>query len=229
MKLLKKILPVKALKKKTLLPNQEEPLLDFSHYEDEARRSGYIRPAGIDEAGRGPLAGPVVASACLIPPGYSLPGLNDSKKLTATQRRYFFEIMTHDPEIQIGVGIVGHELIDKVNILEATKLAMCQAVAALTPQPDYLLIDAVDLSAQPIPFLSLIKGDCRSQAIAAASVIAKETRDKIMVDYDRQWPMYGFAQHKGYGTVSHREAIRRHGPCPIHRRSFEPVKSMIYS
>ncbi|WP_169302725.1 ribonuclease HII [Waddlia chondrophila] len=222
----KKLLVATQRKKKTPLPDSEEFLLDFSHYENEARRMGYSHPAGIDEAGRGPLAGPVVASACILPAGYHLSGLNDSKKLTPLQRKRFFEVLTQDPNVCIGIGIATHEEIDTVNVLEATKLAMCKAVDMLKPQPDFLLIDAVKLSEQPIPFLNLIKGDCRVQAIAAASVIAKETRDRIMDEYDVKWPMYGFGRHKGYGTEAHREAIKRHGPCPIHRKTFEPIKSM---
>lgn len=209
---------------KTPLLNAEEDL-DFTHFESEARREGYLFPAGIDEAGRGPLAGPVVASACILPPNYQLPGLNDSKKLTPAQRKRYFESLTQDPAVHYGVGIVCHETIDVINILEATKRAMCEAVQALPQPPDFLLIDAVDLKNQPLPYLSLIKGDCRSKAIAAASVIAKETRDRLMLEYDKKWPQYGFGKHKGYGTKAHREAIATYGPCPIHRRSFEPIKS----
>ncbi len=213
--------------RKTLPPNSGEALLDFTHFECEARRSGYLSPAGVDEAGRGPLAGPVVAAACVLPPDYQLHGLNDSKKLTASQRKYFYDVLTQDVSVSFGVGIVSHDRIDEINILEATKAAMCKAVDSLEPQPDFLLIDAVELPMQPLPFLALIKGDCRSQAIAAASVIAKETRDRIMLEYDEKWPEYGFAKHKGYGTKAHREAIVKYGPCPIHRRTFEPIRSLL--
>lgn len=209
---------------KTPLLKAEETL-DFTHFESEARREGYFFPAGIDEAGRGPLAGPVVASACILPPNFQLAGLNDSKKLTAAQRKRYFESLTQDSSVHYGIGIVCHETIDTINILEATKLAMCKAIQDLPHPPDFLLIDAVELKNQPIPYLSLIKGDCRSQAIAAASVIAKETRDRLMFEYEEKWPQYGFAKHKGYGTKAHRDVIAKYGPCPIHRRSFEPIKS----
>lgn len=209
---------------KTQLLHAEETL-DFSHFESEARREGFLFPAGLDEAGRGPLAGPVVAAACILPQNFQLVGLNDSKKLTAVQRKRYFESLTQDPTVHYGIGIVCHETIDAINILEATKLAMCKAVQDLPQTPDFLLIDAVELKNQPIPYLSLIKGDCRSQVIAAASVIAKETRDRLMFEYEEKWPQYGFGKHKGYGTKAHREAVAKYGPCPIHRRSFEPIKS----
>lgn len=228
MKRLLKKLPVTIKRKcKTHPLSADEFLLEFTHFEQEARREGYLFPAGIDEAGRGPLAGPVVASACILPPNFHLPGLNDSKKLTAAQRRRFFDILTQDPDVHFAVGIVCHQTIDSINILEATKLAMCQAVRALPQPADFLLIDAVELKNQPLPYLSLIKGDCRSQAIAAASVIAKETRDRLMMEYEQEWPQYGFGKHKGYGTKAHREAIAHYGPCPIHRRTFEPIKSYV--
>ncbi len=206
--------------------NPQEDFLDLTYYECEARSKGFALPAGIDEAGRGPLAGPVVASACSLPASFSLPGLKDSKQLTALQRSRFFEILTSNPAIFYGIGIVSPQIIDKINILEATKLAMSMAVEEMSTKPDFLLVDAVQLSSLKIPSISLIKGDERSLSIAAASVIAKETRDRMMVDYDKKWPKYGFARHKGYGTKAHREAIQQHGPCLIHRRSFEPVKSL---
>lgn len=213
---------------KDLNPQKLNPQHDFSsltHYEDEARRNGYCTPAGVDEAGRGPLAGPVVASACSLPDNFSLPGLKDSKQLTPPQRRRFFECLTTNASIDYGIGIVSSELIDEINILEATKLAMSLAVQKMKGKPDFLLIDAVQLSL-PIPAISLIKGDQRSLSIAAASVIAKETRDRLMIEYDDKWPKYGFAKHKGYGTKAHLEAIDLHGPCPIHRFTFAPIKSL---
>jgi ribonuclease HII len=206
--------------------SEQQRLFELMHFEREARRKGFSFPAGIDEAGRGPLAGPVVASACILPSDFQLSGINDSKLLTPSQRRSFYELLTNHPEIHYGIGIVQSDEIDRINILEATKLAMLQAIQKLTQKPDFLLIDAVALKQQTIPMLSLIKGDRLSQSIAAASVIAKETRDRLMVEMDKKWPQYGFQKHKGYGTLFHREAIAKHGPCEIHRFSFEPIKSM---
>lgn len=196
-------------------------------YEKNLYQQGFQRIAGIDEAGRGPLAGPVVAAACILPPSYSLPYLNDSKQLTPKVRRALFEILINDPLISYGIGIIDSEEIDRVNIYQATKLAMVQAVQQLPIVPDYLLIDAMSLESQSIPFLKIIKGDELSLSIAAASVIAKETRDRMMEQYHEQWPCYGFFQHKGYGTKKHVEAIHVFGPCPIHRRTFEPIKTQI--
>ena len=211
----------------SLSPDEQQRLTELTQFEREARKSGFSFIAGIDEAGRGPLAGPVVSAACILPPDFYLPGINDSKKLTPKRRSALYEAIISNPLIHYGVGVVSHEEIDKINILQATKLAMRRAVDQLKQKPDFLLIDAVELKDQPIPFLNLIKGDCRSQSIAAASVIAKETRDRMMLEFDEQWPDYGFAKHKGYGTKSHGEAIATLGPCPIHRLTFEPIKSFI--
>ena len=183
--------------------------------------------AGVDEAGRGPLAGPVVAAACVLPQGHFHPDLDDSKKITERRREGLFEVLTNDPEVAYGVGIVSPEEIDRVNIYQATILAMLQAVDALPREPNYLLVDGLKLPHPHIGVRELIKGDTLSLSIMAASVIAKVTRDRMMREYDRQWPEYGFAKHKGYGTQAHRQAIMSQGPCQIHRKTFEPIKSLI--
>ncbi len=195
-------------------------------YEKEGRQWGYQFIAGIDEAGRGPLAGPVVAAACILPIGLVLPGINDSKLLTPSFRKTLFHELVSHPQLIFGVGKAESEEIDQVNIYQATLLAMRRALDALTVRPDYLLVDGMPLSYQEIPFLKIIKGDQLSQSIAAASIIAKETRDAMMDDYHEEWPHYGFNRHRGYGTELHFNAIKAHGPCRIHRRSFEPIKSI---
>ncbi|WP_284452493.1 ribonuclease HII [Parachlamydia acanthamoebae] len=195
-------------------------------YEEKARRQGYKLVAGVDEAGRGPLAGPVVAAACILPPRFRVPGVNDSKKLTPQKRAQLFQEITTHPKVIYGVGIVATEIIDTINILQATIQAMLDAVNQLSSQPQALLVDGLQLPHPIIPCQKLIHGDSLSLCIAAASIIAKETRDRLMVELDQQWPAYGFAQHKGYGTQQHLDALREHGPCPIHRKTFEPIKSM---
>ena len=200
-------------------------LQQLLHYEEAARRLGYRILAGVDEAGRGPLAGPVVAAACIIPEGILLPGVNDSKQLSARQREILFKQITEHPSIVYGVGIVSPEEIDRINILQASIKAMIHAVELLSVCPDYLLVDGLKLP-YPTPSEKIIKGDAKSQSIAAASIIAKETRDALMFKYHEQWPQYGFDRHKGYGTRKHLDALSMHGPCPIHRMTFEPVKSL---
>lgn len=202
----------------------DSPLADYDH---DIRATYECAFAGIDEAGRGPLAGPVVAAACVLPPEYPAAGINDSKQLSVHARAALFDELTSDPWVKFGVGIVDIDVIDAINILQATKKAMLEAVDAISPQPNLLLVDGVDLPHPVIPSRKLIKGDATSLAIAAASIIAKETRDRIMLELDERYPQYGFAKHKGYGTQAHREAIARHGPCPVHRKTFEPVKSML--
>lgn len=201
----------------------------LTHYERELSSFQFI--AGIDEAGRGPLAGPVVAAACILPRDLFLAGLDDSKRLSESKREQFFEALTSHPQVYYGVGIVDSELIDEINIYQATQHAMREAIDALPIAPDYLLVDGLHLSyplqAPHTPCMKLIKGDSLSLSIMAGAVIAKETRDRLMRAYDEQWPEYGFAKHKGYGTQKHREAILEYGPCPIHRRSFEPVRSLL--
>lgn len=201
-----------------------ERLVTLNQYEEEARSKGYKWIAGVDEAGRGPLAGPVVAAACLIPSQVYIPHVNDSKKLTPKVRREIFQRLMKDTRITYGVGIVSHIEIDRINIYQATIQAMLMAIAQLAPQPDCLLVDGMNLPHPVIPCTRIVKGDALSQSIAAASIIAKETRDDLMRHYHERWPQYGFDQHKGYATAQHLEAIALHGPCEIHRLSFEPFK-----
>ena len=189
---------------------------------------GYRFLAGIDEAGRGPLAGPVVAAACIIPERRHLPEVNDSKQLTPLQRDRLYRQITGDPTITWAVGIVDHQTIDEINIYQATILAMKMAIDALKIAPDLLLVDGMNLSHRDLPFLRIVDGDCLSQSIAAASILAKVTRDRIMEEQHHLFPQYGFDRHKGYGTPAHLKALFAHGPCPIHRRSFKPVNSANY-
>lgn len=197
----------------------------MTNYEQASYSKGYTCIAGIDEAGRGPLAGPVVAAACILPPGLLIPGVDDSKKLNAKRRRDLFSFLISHPQIHYGVGIISEKIIDEINILEATKLAMHEAVARLKKTPDYLLVDGLKLHHPTIPSEKIIKGDQLSLSIAAASIIAKETRDDLMKELHQMYPQYGFDRHAGYGTEMHRSAIESHGPCEAHRRTFEPVKS----
>ncbi len=194
-------------------------------YEEEAYLTGYQWLAGVDEAGRGPLAGPVVAAACILPKGLLIPQVNDSKKLTPKMRERLFARLTSDPAIYYAVGIVDSVEIDRINIYQATICAMLIAIERLKQAPDYLLVDGMKLPHPTLPCLKIIKGDQLSQSIAAASIIAKETRDRLMLDYHARWPAYGFDHHKGYGTEQHVEALFKHGPCEIHRRSFDPIKT----
>ena len=195
-------------------------------YEDEARNEGLTVIAGVDEAGRGPLAGPVSVAAVILPEGLIIPKINDSKKLSEKVRDELYdEIMAK--AVSVKQVFVDERTIDRVNILQATMNGMYEAIFALEPQPDKVLLDAVKLENLPMASLSLIKGDAKSASIAAASIIAKVSRDRLMDEYDKKYPEYGFAGHKGYGTGSHIEAIRKYGPCPIHRLSFEPIKSMV--
>lgn len=191
----------------------------------ELRQRGFRFVAGVDEAGRGPLAGPVVAAACLVS---SMPveGIDDSKKLTRAKRCLFYDQLTSHPDVRYGVGIVDAGVIDEINILQATIRAMQEAVSALDPAPDYLLVDGLQLPYPEVPVEKVIGGDAICYSIAAASVIAKEVRDRLMEGYDEQWPEYGFAKHKGYGTALHRAALLRHGPCEIHRKSFAPINKL---
>lgn len=192
------------------------------HFEQQARTRGYAQVAGIDEAGRGPLAGPVVAAAVILQPDLPLIGVNDSKKLTERQRERLFEQIKLQA-LAVGVGIVDAATIDRINILQATRQAMLEAVQQLALQPDMLLIDGITPIATQLPQQTIKQGDQRSASIAAASIIAKVTRDRLMLAYDQQFPQYGFARHKGYGSAAHLAALRSHGPCPIHRLSFGGV------
>ncbi len=192
-------------------------------FERAARLCGYRRIAGVDEAGRGPLAGPVVAAAVILPLRSRLVGVNDSKQLSACERERFYTAI-REQAVGTGIGWAEVEEIDRLNILEATRLAMRRALQQLVPLPDYVLIDAVSLSGVGIPVRPIIKGDSLSISIAAASIVAKVTRDRLMARYHDEFPEYGFLSHKGYGTAEHLERLAHHGPCSIHRRSFAPVK-----
>jgi ribonuclease HII len=188
-----------------------------------ARRQGFCAVAGIDEAGRGPLAGPVVAAAVILPQHFDLPGLNDSKQLSEKQRNRLFPLI-HEQALAVGIGVSRADEIDRINILQATLQGMSRAVQRLTVPPDFLLVDGITPLPIGIEQKTLKKGDSRSLSIAAASVIAKVVRDRIMVAYDRLFPEYGFAGHKGYGSQLHRDAVARYGPCICHRRSFAGVR-----
>ncbi|SIS37702.1 ribonuclease HII [Salimicrobium flavidum] len=191
----------------------------MNELERQAKQQNYVYVAGIDEAGRGPVAGPVMASAVRLPEGFTLYGLDDSKKLTEKDKEYFYdEIMTH---ADVGVGEASPEEIDRWNIYQATKIAMRRAVENMTYTPDYLLVDAMEVPVQ-IEQTSYVKGDERSVAIAAASVIAKVTRDRFMKGLDESFPAYKFAKNKGYGTKEHLDAIRKTGITPYHRKTFVP-------
>ena len=193
-------------------------------YEKELYKQGLTLIAGVDEVGRGPLAGPVVAAAVILPENCKIPGLNDSKRIPKSKHHAIYQAVL-DQALSVGIGIKDNRVIDQVNIYEATKLAMLEAIQELDPQPQHLLIDAMKLDL-PISQTSIIKGDANSLSIAAASIVAKVTRDQMMAAYDQKYPGYDFAQNAGYGTSNHLEGLERHGVTPIHRRSFEPIKSM---
>ncbi len=194
-------------------------------WETKALSNGFKHIAGVDEAGRGPLAGPVVAAACILPEGIVIEGLDDSKKLAPSKRFEIFQKILSLAEVDYGIGVIDALMIDQINILQATFQAMIAAILALKQRPDYLLVDGNKMPVINIPGKAIIKGDSLSQSIAAASIIAKETRDQLMNLYHEKWPQYGFKQHKGYGTQAHLLAIENYGPCQIHRMSFQPLKS----
>lgn len=193
-------------------------------YEKELYTQGIQLIAGVDEVGRGPLAGPVVAAAVILPKACKIPGLNDSKKIPKSKHKEIYEAVLQNA-IAIGIGVKDNQVIDQVNIYEATKLAMMEAIGQLEPKPQHLLIDAMRLDL-PIAQTSIIKGDANSLSIAAASIVAKVTRDQMMEEFDREYPGYDFAQNAGYGTANHLAGLDKLGVTPIHRHSFEPVKSM---
>jgi ribonuclease HII len=194
----------------------------MSEFEQELFQQGFDFIAGIDEVGRGPLAGPVVASAVILPRDFNLPGLNDSKKLSEKQRETLYDdIVKH--AVSVGTGIISSQEIDQLNIYQASKKAMLTALNTLSVKPDHLLIDAMELGS-PYPEMSLIKGDARSISIAAASIVAKVTRDRIMAEYGKTYGGYGFEKNMGYGTREHLDGLKLLGPSPIHRKSFAPVK-----
>ena len=199
---------------------------DLLKYEKELYNKGIELIAGTDEVGRGPLVGPVVAAAVILPKNYMLEGLNDSKKLTEKTRDKFYDILYKDA-ISIGIGIVDAKTIDEINILEASRLAMKLAIENLDVKPEYILSDAMKLDNQTIPYTDIIHGDSLSLSIAAASVIAKVTRDRMMYDLDKEYPMYGFAKHKGYPTKLHLESLKKYGVLDNYRFTYKPVKEII--
>ncbi len=196
-----------------------ESKIDLHRYEKKYWEHGVRFIAGVDEAGRGPLAGPVVASAVIFEKGTMIDGVTDSKKLSEKKREELFHCI-HEKALAVGVGIVSHEVIDRINILQASFLAMNKAIDQLKIAPNQLLVDGNFFGHEKYPVENIVKGDFLSHTIAAASIIAKVTRDALMKELHEQYPQYGFAQHKGYGTKAHIEAIRLHGYSPIHRRSF---------
>ena len=204
---------------------------DRFEFERVLWRKNLTRVAGVDEAGRGPLAGPVVAAAAILPARWAqsglppgLDGLNDSKQLTESQREKFFAFLTSCGEIGYAIAQTDAAEIDEINILRATHRAMNAALAQLKPLPQHALVDGRPVRTLRVPQTAIVKGDARSYSIAAASVLAKVTRDRLMREFDRQFPDYGFAEHKGYGTARHLSAIEKFGACPIHRKSFAPLK-----
>jgi ribonuclease HII len=206
-------------------------LIDRFEFERALWSRQVLRVAGVDEAGRGPLAGPVVAAAAILPPRWAqsglpaeLAGLNDSKQLTEPQRERYFEFLTRCAEVEFAIAAVDAGVIDEINILQATHRAMNDALAQLQPLPPHALVDGRPVKTLRVPQTAIVKGDARSYSIAAASVLAKVTRDRRMRAYAVRFPEYGFEQHKGYGTAQHLAAIARHGACAIHRRSFAPIK-----
>ena len=204
---------------------EEERLETLLNFEKSLYARGIELIAGVDEVGRGPLAGPVVAAAVILPKLCKIKGLNDSKKIPKSKHEAIYNQVMKEA-VAVGIGIKDNYVIDDVNIYEATKLAMIEAIEKLNPQPEHLLIDAMNLDL-PIEQTSIIKGDANSLSIAAASIVAKVTRDKMMADYEQEFPGYAFAKNAGYGTKEHLSGINKFGVTPIHRRSFEPIKSII--
>lgn len=203
-------------------------------FERQAWAQGHERVAGVDEAGRGPLAGPVVAAAVVFERTFLeteqygvLLGIDDSKTLTAVQRLHFYDFLVTCPSVAYGVGVADVEEIDRINILRATHAAMARALAMTVPLPAYALVDGLPVKGLPCPSLAVVNGDARSLSVAAASIIAKVSRDRMMEDLERQYPLYGFASHKGYGTQAHLQALLEHGPSPVHRQSFRPVREAV--
>ena len=199
---------------------EEQRLIELKKIENEIYKTGVQTICGIDEAGRGPLAGPVVVAAVIMPKDSFIEGVNDSKKVSEKKREALYEQIT-DEAIAWGVGIIDQKEIDEINILNATKKGLTTAIKELKVKPDRIIVDALDkIDTLGIPYTPIIKGDAKCYSIAAASIIAKVTRDRIMRQWDEIYPMYGFEKHKGYGTAMHMQAIREYGLCPLHRRSF---------
>ena len=202
------------------ITHKESYPAEIQQFEQNLRQQGYQRIAGIDEAGRGALAGPVVAAAVILPINCQISGMTDSKQLTPKRRAELFDEIRRTA-LAVGVGSIDNKDIDQINILQATMGAMVQAIAQIAPAPDYALVDGTHLPKISLPAKAIPKGDTLVQSIAAASIIAKVTRDRLMIELDETYPGYGFQVHKGYGTLLHRQAIAQLGPCPIHRRSFK--------
>jgi ribonuclease HII len=198
----------------------------MDHFERHAYEEGFRLIAGVDEAGRGPLAGPVVAAAVALPPGFKNPEIRDSKELTPRKREKLYNVITQEARM-IGLGVIEPAVIDSINILRASLMAMEEAVCNLSLLPDYLLIDGIHPLKMMIPQRTVIRGDALSLSMACASIIAKVSRDRIMEIYHKQFPQYNFIKNKGYGTKEHLQAIRNHGLCKIHRRSFKPVRECL--
>lgn len=212
----------KKLKEKAM----EENFIRMSRYEQKSYANGCNYIAGMDEAGRGPLAGPVVAAAVILPRGFKLLGLNDSKQLNEKTRNTFFAIIKEEA-VNYGISIIDNEKIDQINIFEATKLAMVNAIGQLDPAPDHILIDAVSLEELPCTSEPIIKGDQESISIAAASILAKVTRDNLMKDFHKEYPAYGFLSNMGYGTKQHLDTLIEQGISPYHRKSYAPVRNAL--
>lgn len=199
---------------------EEERLKNLKKYEEALRKKGFKYICGIDEAGRGPLAGPVVVASVIMPENSMIEGVNDSKKVSGKKREKLYDLILGEA-ISYGIGIVGQDEIDEINILNATKKGLTMSLQELTQKPDLIIVDALSkINTLGIPYESIIKGDAKCYSISAASIIAKVTRDRIMREWDKIYPQYGFATHKGYGTSSHIKAIIENGPCPIHRKTF---------
>lgn len=201
---------------------EEQRLIELKKIEEEIylKNPNFKYICGIDEAGRGPLAGPVVIAAAIMPRNSMIEGVNDSKKVSEKKREELYEIITKEA-ISYGVGIIDQKEIDRINILNATKEGLTMAVKELNPRPDLIIVDALTkIDTDGIPYQSIIKGDATCYSISAASIIAKVTRDRIMRQWDEIYPQYGFAKHKGYGTAEHIKALKEYGPCPLHRESF---------
>lgn len=208
--------------KQERLKKQQERLKEMKARETELHRQGYVNIAGVDEVGRGPLAGPVVAAAVVLPEDFDILGIDDSKKLSEKRREELFDVIL-EKAVAWGIGMADHSTIDEINILQATKLAMKDAIADLSGKLegiDYVIFDAVKINDLKLPQEAVIKGDSKILAVAAASIVAKVTRDRMMVAYAEEYPGYGFEKNKGYGTKQHYEGIARQGICPIHRKTF---------
>lgn len=204
---------------------EEQRLNMLKQYENDLRNKGYKYICGIDEAGRGPLAGPVVVASVIMPENSMIEGVNDSKKVSEKKREKLYDLILKEA-ISYGVGIIGQDEIDEINILNATKKGLTTSLKELTQKPDLIIVDALThIDTLGTPYESIIKGDAKCYSISAASIIAKVTRDRIMREWDKIYPQYGFAQHKGYGTSAHINAIKEYGPCILHRKTF--IKNFI--